>query len=207
MAAPLFACTKEEQRSVIRFFISEGVKPTEIHRRMKVQYGDACLSQQKVYEWSRKFRNGVTSVADAPRPGQAHRVVTPESIAPYLDPSDYHMFGPPKEAMGGKKFRSDEEVQTFVGSLGGALSLYLGITLLMLVEVMDALFRLFYNCCLHCYRTMCTTSQLSKPNVSKFHYRKRKTAIKIDSKLPQSVFFTGRFTPPHQPIIRSKYVW
>jgi hypothetical protein len=38
MAAPLCTCTKEEQRSVIRFLISEGVKPTEVHRRMKVQY-------------------------------------------------------------------------------------------------------------------------------------------------------------------------
>ncbi|KDR11787.1 hypothetical protein L798_14292 [Zootermopsis nevadensis] len=76
---------------------------------MKVQYGDACLSQQQVYEWSRKFRSGVTSVANAPHPGQAHRVVTPESIAADLAPSDYHMFGPLKEAMGGKKFHSDEE--------------------------------------------------------------------------------------------------
>ncbi|PNF25487.1 hypothetical protein B7P43_G05936 [Cryptotermes secundus] len=59
----------------------EGVKPIEVHRRMKVQYGDACLSQQQVYEWSRKYRNGMTSVADAPRPGQVHRVVPPESIA------------------------------------------------------------------------------------------------------------------------------
>jgi hypothetical protein len=81
MAALLHTCTKEKQRSVIRFLISEGVKQIEIHRRMKVQYGDACLSQQQVYKWSRKFRNGVTPVADAPRPGQAHRVVTPESIA------------------------------------------------------------------------------------------------------------------------------
>jgi hypothetical protein len=46
MAAPLVTCTQEEQRSVIRFLISEGVKPIEVHRRMKVQYGDACLSQQ-----------------------------------------------------------------------------------------------------------------------------------------------------------------
>ena len=38
---------------------------------MKVQYGDARLSQQQVYEWSRKFANGVTSMEDAPRPGQA----------------------------------------------------------------------------------------------------------------------------------------
>ena len=71
MAAPLETCTREEQHSVIRFLRSEGVKPIEIHRRMKVQYGDACLSQQQVYECSRKFANGVTPVEDAPRPGQA----------------------------------------------------------------------------------------------------------------------------------------
>ena len=71
MAAPLETCTREEQRSVVRFLRSEGVKPIEIHRRMKVQYGDVCLSQQQVYVCSRKIANGVTSVEDAPRPGQA----------------------------------------------------------------------------------------------------------------------------------------
>ena len=81
MAAPLSTCTKEEQRSVIRFLSSEGVKPSEIHRRMEVQYGDACLSLQQLYEWSRKFLNGVSSVADSPRPGQVHCVVKPEAIA------------------------------------------------------------------------------------------------------------------------------
>jgi len=52
MAAPLATCTKEEQGSVIRFLSSEVVKPIEIHRRMKFQYGDACLSLQQVYEWT-----------------------------------------------------------------------------------------------------------------------------------------------------------
>ena len=51
MAAPLSTCTVEEQRSVILFLWSEGVKPSEIYRRMKVQYGDSCLSQGRVYEW------------------------------------------------------------------------------------------------------------------------------------------------------------
>ena len=50
MAAALETCTTEEQRSVIRILCSEGVKPIEIHRKMKVQYGDACLSQQHVYQ-------------------------------------------------------------------------------------------------------------------------------------------------------------
>ena len=60
---------------------SEGVNPIKIHRRMKVEYGDSCLSLQQVYEWTRKFMNGISSVTDSPRLGQAHRVVTPEGIA------------------------------------------------------------------------------------------------------------------------------
>jgi len=81
MAAPLATYTNEEQRPVIRFLSSEGVKPIEIHRRMKVQYGDACLSLQQVYEWTRKFMNGMCSVIYSPRPSQAHQVVTPEATA------------------------------------------------------------------------------------------------------------------------------
>ena len=81
LAAQLATCTKEEKRSVIRFLSSEGIKHIEIHRRMKVQYGDACLSLQQVYEWTRKFMNGISSVTDSPRPGQAHPTVTPEGIA------------------------------------------------------------------------------------------------------------------------------
>ena len=81
MAAPLATCTKEEQRSVSRSIRSEGVKSMEIHGRMETQYGDVCLSLQQVNEWSRKFLNGAGSVTDSPRPGQAHRVVTPEAIA------------------------------------------------------------------------------------------------------------------------------
>ena len=40
--APLVTCTKVEQRSVIRFLSSEGVKTIEIHRQMKVECGDGC---------------------------------------------------------------------------------------------------------------------------------------------------------------------
>jgi predicted nuclease with RNAse H fold len=52
---------QKEQRSVIRFLGSEGVKPIEIHRGTKVQYSDAWLSLQQVYEWTRKFTNGIRS--------------------------------------------------------------------------------------------------------------------------------------------------
>jgi len=73
--------TKEEQRSVVCFLSSEGVKPVEIHRRMKGQYGDACLSLQQVYKWTRKFMNGISSVTDSARHGQTHPVVSPEATA------------------------------------------------------------------------------------------------------------------------------
>jgi len=45
--------------------------------------GDACLSLQQVYEWTRKFMNSISSVTDSPRPGQAHQVGTPEAIAAF----------------------------------------------------------------------------------------------------------------------------
>ena len=48
---------------------------------MEVQGGDACLSLQQVYEWTRKFMNVISSVPDSTRPDQAHPVVTPEGIA------------------------------------------------------------------------------------------------------------------------------
>lgn len=54
---PLETCTREEQCSVIPLLSSEGVKPIEIHRRMKTQFGDACLFLQQMYEWDRKFKN------------------------------------------------------------------------------------------------------------------------------------------------------
>ena len=81
MAAPLEACTREEQRSFISFLRSEGVNPSEIHFRMKMQYGDACLSLQQVYDWDRKFKSGVSSVADASRSGRPHTAKTPEMVA------------------------------------------------------------------------------------------------------------------------------
>ena len=75
MSVPLLTCTVEEQRSVIRFLWSEGVKPSEIYRRKKVQYGDSCLSQGRVYEWVERFQNGRQNVSDE------HRIGGPVSVA------------------------------------------------------------------------------------------------------------------------------
>ena len=63
MAAKLINCTKEEQRSVIRFLWTEGVPGAQIHLRTCAQYVDKVLSRRIVYEWIEMFENGRTSVA------------------------------------------------------------------------------------------------------------------------------------------------
>jgi len=42
---------------------------------MKVQYGDSCLSQGRVYEWVERFQNGRQNVSDE------HRSERPVSMA------------------------------------------------------------------------------------------------------------------------------
>ena len=68
--------------SVIRFLRT---KPIEIHRRMTVQYGDACLPLQQAYEWTRKFMNGNSSVTDSPRPGARVAVLTAKDFFFFLE--------------------------------------------------------------------------------------------------------------------------
>jgi len=81
MVVPLQQCTEQEQQSVVRFLFSEAVKPIEIHRWMRIQYGDRCMSRTQVYEWTEKFKNGVTRVEDSPRLGPAFMAVTEDKIA------------------------------------------------------------------------------------------------------------------------------
>lgn len=59
-----------QQRSVIRFLVLEGVKGSEICRRLKTVYGEHVLSDSTIYEWIAKFKRGESSVNDAPRAGR-----------------------------------------------------------------------------------------------------------------------------------------
>jgi len=76
MATPLSTCTVEEQRSIIRFLWSKSVKPSEIYRRMKIQYGDSYLSQGRVYEWVERFQNGRQNVSHEHWSGRPVSVAT-----------------------------------------------------------------------------------------------------------------------------------
>src|SRR5215469_11595517 len=80
MSARLSVCTKEEQRSVIRFLWAEGVKGAEIHARLCTQYGDNALPRRSIYEWIEMFKNGRTSVMDAERSGRPSTSTTDEKL-------------------------------------------------------------------------------------------------------------------------------
>ena len=81
MSACLSVCTKEEQRSVIRFLWAEGVKGAEIHTHLCTQYGDNALPRRSVvYEWIEMFKNGRTSVMDAEHSGRPSTSTTDEKL-------------------------------------------------------------------------------------------------------------------------------
>lgn len=58
MAAPLEACTWEEQHAVIRRLAAEDGKPEDIHRRILQQYEGTSVSLRPMYECYEKFQCG-----------------------------------------------------------------------------------------------------------------------------------------------------
>lgn len=76
MACPLEVSTLVEQRSVIRFLLSEGEKPAKIFSRMTLQYGESCMNRGNFYKWVEQFKNGRTSLTDEQRPGRPVEVST-----------------------------------------------------------------------------------------------------------------------------------
>ena len=59
-----------EQLGAVRFLWAEGVKRVEIHHRVLAQCGQSTTSQQKVYEWVKRFKWGRTRVTDKRRSGR-----------------------------------------------------------------------------------------------------------------------------------------
>ena len=47
-----------EQCIIIKFLTAEGVQPSEILQRLEKQFGEACFSRTRVFEWWKPFREG-----------------------------------------------------------------------------------------------------------------------------------------------------
>ena len=74
------ACSRIEQRSVIKFLVAEGCKAVEIHRRMSTAYGATFFSRKNIYKWAKLLKEGRRSVEDEDRPGKPTEVRPPEVI-------------------------------------------------------------------------------------------------------------------------------
>jgi len=62
-------------RAVIKFFVREGLTPSEIHSKFIKVYGDSSPSFLTIKMWAAEFKRGRTSLEDDPREGR------PKSIA------------------------------------------------------------------------------------------------------------------------------
>uniref|UniRef100_A0A1Y1L879 Mos1 transposase HTH domain-containing protein n=1 Tax=Photinus pyralis TaxID=7054 RepID=A0A1Y1L879_PHOPY len=112
MSSTIDSAAKCELRSVIRFLCAEGHNAAEIHRRMSKVYGDNFMSDSMVRKWCREFKEGRTDVHD--EGGQGRKSVDHPPYSPDLAPSDFHLFPKLKQALGGTRFRTGEELQDMV---------------------------------------------------------------------------------------------
>ncbi|XP_026316211.1 histone-lysine N-methyltransferase SETMAR-like [Hyposmocoma kahamanoa] len=69
------------QRIVIKFLANERVKPSEIFTRLRAQFGDTTLSQNRVYTWAREFRDGRERVENESHRRRPRSSLTDENIS------------------------------------------------------------------------------------------------------------------------------
>lgn len=68
------------QRVIIKFLTTEGVKPSEILRRLKTQFGDNTLKKTQVYAWHKQFLEGREAVENEGHRRRPRISVTEENI-------------------------------------------------------------------------------------------------------------------------------
>jgi len=71
---------KIEYRAVIKFFVLDGLSPSEIHPKLIKVYGDSAPSISTVKKWAAEFKRGRTSLQDDEREGRPKTATTPEII-------------------------------------------------------------------------------------------------------------------------------
>jgi len=67
---PLVNYAKCEVRSVIRFLTAKGLHASEIRRQLVEVYGESVMSEGKVRQWCRSFKEGRSNVHDEDRSGR-----------------------------------------------------------------------------------------------------------------------------------------
>lgn len=71
---------KIEYRTIIKFFVLEGLSTTEIHTKMVKVLKKGAPSFSTVHRWALNFRRGHTMIEDGPRSGRPKSATTPQII-------------------------------------------------------------------------------------------------------------------------------
>lgn len=64
MSAIIVALASCEVCPVIRYLCAKGSSAAEIHQELSLVYGPTVMSEGKVRQWCRDFKNGRTNVYD-----------------------------------------------------------------------------------------------------------------------------------------------
>ncbi|UYV67622.1 hypothetical protein LAZ67_5001395 [Cordylochernes scorpioides] len=80
------AVTKmEDQRICIKFCVKNGFKGAEISWVLQTAYGDAVMSQRRVFEWYKRLKEGREETADNERSERPSTSTTPEKVDMVLE--------------------------------------------------------------------------------------------------------------------------
>ncbi|RLU18027.1 hypothetical protein DMN91_010269 [Ooceraea biroi] len=70
----------EEQRICIKFCVKNGIKCANVVRMLQTAFGDQAMSQNRVFEWYRRFRDGRENTEDDPRSGRPSTAITDKNV-------------------------------------------------------------------------------------------------------------------------------
>ena len=59
-----------EQCVVIKFYVNQGESPTEIKQMIDMADDGVHVSRSMVFQWHKRFRDGLASIDDNERPGR-----------------------------------------------------------------------------------------------------------------------------------------
>ena len=69
-----------EERYAIKFCFKLGKNATETYGMLQTVFGLSCMNRASVFEWHKRFKEGMESMRDDERCGRSKEVNTPELI-------------------------------------------------------------------------------------------------------------------------------
>ena len=69
-----------EERYAIKFYFKLGKNATETYGMLQTAFGASCMNRASVFEWHKRFKEGMESVKDDERCGKRKEVNTSELI-------------------------------------------------------------------------------------------------------------------------------